>query len=272
MNKLIFIFIIFFTSCITIDKPNESNNVESIKTQSIKIDGFLFVKKGMLLKDVVTYLDSKSIKHSELIKSDNMVDIINYENTKYIDVFNYQIEDIIIDKFRIKFIEDHVYQIKYDKILGVSQVGNENNEDKIWNFYNNNYKIISSIFYGLEQKYGYRGGDNGNVSPVTGFSNDVKQKECNEFEVEWNEENDSTHLKTSISIRLGNRFCYKIIKEPVPFHNINYYQYFDVHFFDKFIYNKIQENFKNNENKEKIELKKRVDSINKRRSKIVEQL
>ena len=242
-NIITLLSLLFLFSC------NEPTKNEEPKNINLNIDGFLFIKKGMKLNNVINYLNKNSIKHSELIKSNDIVDRITYLDMKYIDVFNYNLEDVVIDKIRIYFIEDHINKIYYEKQFITSNKNDDKfreSELKVVEFYKKYGNVINSIYDELEEKYGFRGTKD-KIKPVNWFP--TKIGECNEFDVNWDERNNKS-LKsdsTLININLMNKFCYNKHEGVFPYTELEYTQIIMVNFFEEFIENKVKENQKNTE-------------------------
>lgn len=119
-NIVIFITFFYFFSCV---EKNEINSVEKgIEVKSHKIKSFLGLKKGMSSNDVFELFDSKSIKHSGLISSFKLKDGDDWEGNpyfrrslqiKYIEVYDYPIENQNLDRFNLYFVNDILFELSF---------------------------------------------------------------------------------------------------------------------------------------------------------------
>lgn len=132
----IFLMII---SCGVKNKEDDLNSIDSLNTQqNHNIPSFFFLRKGMTYDEVEEYLETNSIKHTDLSTpywnedlknslkganddfnyySYNYEVLNNYSKARYIKIYDYEIGDIYFDELRLYFIEGIVYKLAYKKLF-----------------------------------------------------------------------------------------------------------------------------------------------------------
>lgn len=188
----------------------------------------------------------------------------------FFDVYNYKIGDLVIDEFRLYFINDQIYKFKYLKSVAKTDIDIENKgANLVYDYYLKYISVIHEIYNGLKSKYGYPVNTqlSNNDSLVSFYST---SKNCNYFDVVWNKETADNISDSELSIHLGNSFC-KWKNNQYGAREVTDYSYnqnVTVYFEDKNLNKYISQQFhlKNlNENS-------KIDSIRKRRKKIIDDL
>jgi len=136
---------------------------EKRKTDSVllKINSFLFLKKGMTYSNIKDYLNNNSIKYSKLNKvstsaiTDRFINEFELGDETYIHVYNYQIGNIRLDNFCLYFIGDKLYRFKYCKSYSAKK-NKFNSKDlgSIEFFHEKENSIFTQFYFGLKEKYG----------------------------------------------------------------------------------------------------------------------
>ncbi len=199
----------------------------SADTISPSIDKFLFLKKGMSLNEIKLYLNENSIKYSTLQNLNNDESEFDIEslvsnNINFMVVYNYKIGDIVLDEFRLYFIENQLYKFKYFKYMMETDWGNENRGfNKVMDFKGKHINVISTLYEGLKSKYGFPLKSQVSTSETLVT---YPAKDCNFFSVIWNEGPENVISDSEISIELENSFCYWG-KESISGEKISDYSY-----------------------------------------------
>lgn len=139
-NKiLLFPIVLMIISCGEKNKENNLNSIDSLNAQqNHNITSFFFLRKGMTYDEVEEYLETNSIKHTDLstpywnedlknslkgANSDynyysyNREVLNNYSKAKYLKIFDYSIGDIYFDELRLYFIDGVIYKLTYNKLF-----------------------------------------------------------------------------------------------------------------------------------------------------------
>ncbi|MBL7843820.1 MAG: hypothetical protein JNK44_08165 [Cyclobacteriaceae bacterium] len=169
ISKILWMLLIFLPIC-CIEKDRDKNNSKEAETEYLvppksyhKISSFLFLKKGMKLSEVIEHLESNSIKYSKpkMIK-DSEFGRQNIENGEepfkdevFVDVFNYEIGNILLKKFRLFFLEDilFTFNLTYSYEIRNSSLTKKDFE----NFQNQHWalnQIFPQFYRTISEKYG----------------------------------------------------------------------------------------------------------------------
>lgn len=279
---LALLFLLLILSCNCENDSNipivDNSVIDSLgfqKTNSKSvITKFLFLKKGMNIKEVKDYLDANSIKYSNLknsIKQDFQDEYFPFNGIKYFDVYNYPIDnDVILDNLRLYFADNKIYMFKYYKVVNETDFGNQNRGyNKVNDFKSQYIGVIRLIYEGLKLKYGNPDLNDWSNSDtlVTYYSSNSVDKNCNFFDVSWNSEIDSLGSETELSINLGNSLCiWK--KELFDKKDYSYNQFIKVYFNNK----EIDEFIKMQIQLEGEKQKKVIDSQENKKQKFIDNL
>lgn len=140
LNKILLISIVLMIiSCGKKNNENDLTSTDSLNAQhSHNISSFFFLRKGMTYDEVEEYLETNSIKHTDLstpylkeklknsLKREGNLSIYryynyevldNYSKANYIKIFDYSIGDIYFDELRLYFIDGVVYKLTYNKLF-----------------------------------------------------------------------------------------------------------------------------------------------------------
>ena len=211
------IILISFTLFICCKQNNKVSKNTSIIADTLlkrnQIDHFLFLKKGMNLDEIITILNRNSTNFSVA----KTVDTSNteewgvtkvYPNIKFIDVYNYKIGNIVLDNFRVYFIKDHLFSMRYKKSIFSN---NENSQSIVQNFADKQKNIILSIYNSLKEKYGEPDKEKFNTqdSLASGFpyiEGKPKSPLSNEFMGTWYQDTKNNISNTDVVIEILNSY------------------------------------------------------------------
>jgi len=259
---------ILFTSCVSNDNKNSiSTDAIADTVKPIKqIDHFLVFKKGMNIEEVEELLNLKAIEHSlkkniDTNNNDEMSLWYEYPKIKYIDVYNYKLENLTIDNFRLYFIENRLYKLRYYKNINSS---GEESIGEVIDFANKHRNVVSTIYNGLIEKYGMpdkldspSDSKEDSLASSFPFTNNHRANMSSEYFCKWNENNENQIATPIITIQISNGY-FIFSSEFGGTYAHGYTQEIKVDFTDKYI-NEIITKFKNdkqNEERLKIELEK----------------